>query len=225
MFVRVRLRASADPRAGRVPLLGIANHSSWWDGYLGLVVARHYGLPRFLMMEEAQLRRYPFFAWAGAFSVDRADPREVARGIAYAATLLAEQQSALVWVFPQAEIVPLDALPVVIHPGAAHILRRAVVGGPVGLLPVAWALVFRGEQHPEAFVRVGAVEVFDAAGARDVSSVVSRMQCLLTREMDALRDDLRTGNVGEYRTVLRGTRGANDRFDRLLRRDRLVHEP
>ncbi len=89
MFARVRLRETAgNPRAAGVPLLGLANHPSWWDGYLALLLARHYGLPRYLMMDEPQLRRYGFFRWAGCFSVDRTDPRESARSVAYAAHLL-----------------------------------------------------------------------------------------------------------------------------------------
>ncbi len=185
MFVRVRLRAQADPRAAGLPLLGIANHASWWDGYLALLVARRYGLPRYLMMEEAQLRRYPFFAWAGCFSVDRTDARDVARSIAYAADVLTHEPNTLVWIFPQAAILPADARPVVIQPGAAHIAWRAAQRGPLGIMPVAWHLVFRGEQHPEAFVRVGAVERLDAEWACDVSTVAERMGYLLTREMDA----------------------------------------
>ncbi len=227
MFARVRLReAAGDPRAASVPLLGVANHPSWWDGYLAMIVARQYGLPRYLMMDAPQLARYRFFAWAGCFSVDRADPREVARSVAFAAHLLATERQSLVWLFPQAEITPADARPLVMHGGAAHVLRRAsATGRDVGFLPVAWQYAFRGEQHPEAFIRLGAVEVLDATTARDTRSVTARIQSALTAQADALRDDIAADDLTAYRVVLHGKSGVNDAFDRLLGRSRLVDTP
>lgn len=225
MFARVRLYQVSDPCAAGVPLLGLANHPSWWDGYLAFAVARHYHRAQFMMMDEAQLRRYGFFRWAGAFSVDRADARESARSVAYAAHLLATERTPLVWLFPQAEITPADRRPITAHGGAAHVLRRATAGKAVGWMPVAWQYAFRGEQHPEAFVRVGAVEVVTAADTRDTHALTARIAAALTREADALRADLAADDVGAYRVVFRGASGINDRWDRVLRRRRLVPEP
>lgn len=209
--------------AAGLPLLGVANHPSWWDGYCALALARWYGRSRYLMMDEAQLRRYRFFAWAGCFSVDRHDPRESARSVAYAAHLLATERAPLVWLFPQAEITPPDARPIVVNPGAAHILRRATAArGTVGLLPTAWQPVFRGEQHPEVFIRVLPVQRFSPDAARDIARTTACVQASLTAAADRLASDLRSASFGEYRTMLRGTGGVNDRFDRLLRRSRLV---
>ncbi len=227
MFARVRLRqVGADPRAAGVPLLGVATHPSWWDGYLALAMSRHYRLSRYLMMDEAQLRRYGFFRWLGCFSVDRADARESARSVAYAAHLLATERQPLVWLFPQAEITPADRRPIEAHGGAAHVLRRATAGGKtVGWLPVAWRYEFRGEQHPEAFIRVGAVEIVAAAEVRDTRALTARISAALTREADALRDDLAADDVQAYGVILRGAGGINDRWDGVLRRRRLVAEP
>lgn len=227
MFVRVRLRiAGDDPRAAGIPLLAIANHPSWWDGYLALLVSRHFGLRRYLMMDAPQLRRYGFFAWAGCFGVDRGDPRDVARSLAYAARLLTADRNSLLWMFPQAMIVPAEARPVAVHGGAAHIVRRATAIEPdVGLVPVAWQLVFRGEQHPEVFIRTGAIAHFDRAASRDAASVSVCIRDALTETMDALQADIRSERLATYRVILRGQRSVNDRFDRMLRRDRLVPDP
>src|SRR5262249_12927293 len=104
MFVRLRVSdAGVLAHAAGVPLLAVANHPSWWDGYIALALSRHYGRARYLMVDEAQLRRYPFFAWAGCFSVDRNDPRETARSLSYAANLLATERAPLLWLFPQGE--------------------------------------------------------------------------------------------------------------------------
>ncbi len=227
MFGRVRLHeGGGNPRAAGVPILGLANHPSWWDGYLALLLARYYGLPRYLMMDESQLRRYGFFRWAGCFSVDRTDPRESARSVAYAARLLTRAEQPIVWLFPQAEITPADRRPIAAHGGAAHVLRRATADGTaVGWLPVAWQYAFRGEQHPEAFIRVGAVEVVTAAETREVRRLSARISAALTREADALRDDLAADDLATYRIILHGAGGVNDRWDRVRRRSRLVAEP
>jgi chlorobactene lauroyltransferase len=227
MFVRVRLSvAPGDPRAACIPLVAVANHPSWWDGYLALLLSRHFGMRRYLMMDAAQLRRYGFFAWAGCFGVAREDPRDVARTVAYASSLLTQDGNSLLWMFPQAEIAPSDRRPVVVHGGAAHVVRRAAESvASVGVMPVAWQLVFRGEQHPEVFIRTGAIISFDRARSRDAAAVSDHIQRGLTETMDALHDELVCENLTEYRVILRGQRGINDRFDGLLHRDRLVADP
>ncbi len=224
MFARVRVAGGDAIRdAAGLPLLGVANHPSWWDGYCALALARWYGRPRYLMMDEPQLRRYRFFAWAGCFSVDRHDPRESARSVAYAAHLLATERAPLVWLFPQAEIVPPSARPITVHPGAAHILRRAtVVRETVGVLPVAWEPVFRGEQHPEVFIRVLPVLTFDRRDGRDIEATTMLLQAMLTAAADRLRHDLQVETLGDYQVIVHGRGGVNDVFDRLLRRPRLV---
>lgn len=226
MFVRVRVRvcdAGDDPRATGLPLLVIANHPTWWDGYIALLLSRHFGARRYLMMDAAQLRRYRFFAWLGCFGVERSDARDVARSLAYAADLLRTHGPVWVWLFPQAEITPASARPLVLHGGAAHILRRATADGrTIGVLPVAWEYVFRGEQHPEVIVRIGEVRRFDTAEARDVACVTSCLSDVLTALMDDVARDVARDDFAAYRTIFRGRGGVNDTFDRLLGRERLV---
>jgi chlorobactene lauroyltransferase len=227
MFVRVRLReTSGNPRLAGLPLLLIANHPSWWDGYLALLLSRRYGMRRYLLMDAAQLKRYGFFAWAGCFGIERTDARDVARGITYAAALLRQAEPAWLWLFPQAEITPPRARPLSFHGGAAHIVRRATEGGrTVGVLPIAWELVFRGEQHPEIVMLVGDIIPFDEERARDLPSVRACLSDALTAIMDTVGSDIARDDLAAYRTILRGRVGINDRFDRLLRRDRLVADP
>lgn len=227
MFVRVRVHtAGDDPRAIALPLLVIANHPSWWDGYVALLLSRRFGMRRYLMMDAAQLRRYPFFAWAGCFGVERANARDVARSLAYAANLLQQKRPTWVWLFPQADITPASARPVMVHGGAAHIVRRATASGrTVGVLPVAWELVFRGEQHPEVAIRIGDPRRFCEAEARDVAHVTACLTDTLTATMDDLARDIAQDDFATYQTILRGRAGVNDRFDRMLGRNRLVADP
>jgi 1-acyl-sn-glycerol-3-phosphate acyltransferase len=227
MFVRMRVADDgAMGAAAGIPLLAVANHPSWWAGYIALALSRHYGRARYLMMDEPQLRRYRFFTWAGCFSVDRHDARETARSLAYAANILATERAPLLWLFPQGALLPSTVRPVVVQSGPAHILRRATaMRAQVGILPVAWDLVFRGEQHPEIFVRVRRPFILDRAAARDVAAISARIASELTAALDTLHDDLRDETLDAYRTILRGREGINDVLDRFLRRPRLMAEP
>src|SRR5207302_4316854 len=140
--------------------------------------------------------------------VDRADPHDVARAVAYAARLLSAGRAPLLWIFPQAEIVPPAARPVTMHGGATHILRRATNHVPVvGVLPVAWLPVFRGEHHPEVVIRTGPILRIDRADSADHADISARVQTALTCVMDALQADLTADDFANYRTILRGREG------------------
>ena len=93
-FDRVWIKLEGVPQQG--PLIVYMNHPSWWDGYMAFVLNRVVLRSRFqgfAMMEEAQLRRYRFFSWSGAFSVHRQDARSAMRSVAYIARLLAERRA------------------------------------------------------------------------------------------------------------------------------------
>jgi len=187
------------------------NHTSWWDGYMPFLLSDEvWRREAFIMMEEPQLRRYGFFRFCGAFSVDRHDPREGLRSVAYAAGLLREHPGRLVWIFPQGEIAPNDRRPLATFAGAAHIAKRAA---PVCCIPVALRYEFGGEQRPEALIRIGAWHMVEAGA--DAKALHAEMDARLERELDALRDDAIAGRSASYRTILRGRQSINVVWDRI----------
>ena len=133
--MRVRGLARIEAALERGPVLVVSNHTSWWDALVVLDVGvRALGARTFAMMDASNLRRLPFFALVGAFSVDRASPRDGARAVRYAAKLL-EQPRTLVWIFAQGREAPVTARPLGFHGGSAAIARiaeRATVF-PIGL--------------------------------------------------------------------------------------------
>ncbi len=216
MFQRVALYAAESRPLPDLPTLVYSNHPSWWDGYVAYLLSREiWRSEGYLMMEEAQLRRYGFFRYCGAFSVDRHDPREGMRAVQYAALLLRGSRR-VVWIFPQGEIVPSDRRPLVTFSGAAHIARRAA---PVRCLPAALRFEFGGEQRPEALIRLGEPHVVES-GANAKALRRDMDQRLLT-EMDALREDFLSGATTTYRTILQGRESINVVWDRV--RGRLIH--
>ena len=205
--------ALPDPQRG--PLIVYLNHPGWWDGYMCFLIARELLRQRFdgyIMMEEPQLRAYRFFAWCGAFSIDRHSPRAAARSVAYISRLLHERSDRALYIFPQGEIAPNDRRPLTIFPGVAHIVRRV---GAATLLPVALRYEFRGEQRPEAFMLVGPAHHSDSDDTRALGGELGQR---LTESADTLRDLVLAEQFAGFRTLVHGRPGVNRVFDRVFGR-------
>jgi 1-acyl-sn-glycerol-3-phosphate acyltransferase len=211
-FDRVWLRVEGPlPHPADGPLIIYFNHPSWWDGYMACIVNRVVLRDRFrpyLMMEEPELRRYQFFSWSGCFSVNRQDARAAARSVAYISRLLAERRDRALLIFPQGEITPNDRRPLAIFSGIAHVASRA---GGAALLPVALRYEFRGEQRPEAFIRLGPFHI--APAPVEARALTREAERRLAAATDALRDELNDGRLERYRVLLRGRAGVNRVFD------------
>lgn len=123
-----------------------ANHHSWWDGYLLYLLAHRRRRPFTVLMNEAQLGRFPFLRRHGAIGAHelRAAMRRLAAGH-------------LVAVFPEAALRP-SGPPAPLAPGAAYLAARA----GRQLVPVAVRVAVRGQQRPEAFLRFGSALAADA---------------------------------------------------------------
>lgn len=202
------------------PLLIYLNHPAWWDGHMCALIDRivlRSAFDSYIMMEEPQLERYRFFSWIGAFSVNRHSPREAARSVAYIAGLLGTNPRRLCYIFPQGEITPNDRRPLVVYPGIAHIARRV---GALTLWPGALRYELRGEQRPDAFIRLGPAH--RVSPPFDTNALSAEVAQRLTQAADALRDDLTSGQIDGYLQMVRGRQGVDRVFDRvmrLLRRD------
>lgn len=103
-FRRVNVVGSFEDKGK--PVLLIANHIGWWDGfwamYLKLIVVKR----RFyFMMQEDQLLRFRFFNYTGGFSVNRGS-REVVESLKYAASVL-KSSSNMLLMYPQGKLQSL----------------------------------------------------------------------------------------------------------------------
>ncbi len=86
-----------------LPLLFIANHVSWWDGFWVLYLNMNLFKRKFhFMMLEDQLKRYPFFIKSGGYSVKKGN-RSILESIQYTAEILRDPSNAVL-MFPQGKI-------------------------------------------------------------------------------------------------------------------------
>jgi chlorobactene lauroyltransferase len=222
-FDRVFFRMSKRPAQGAhaLPIIVCANHSSWWDGYIAALVERQTGIDTYLMMEEAQLKRYFFFSWAGCFSVDRSDGRSAMQSLKYAARLLKEQTGRMVWLFPQGEIAPNDRRPLVFYSGAAHLARMAT---PTLLYPLASRIEYLAEQRPDLFISLGEPIRIDGEDTRVpgfLKICTARLEELVTKELDRLRDDVIDSDYSSFTRLMDGRPSTNRIFDTFFLRKQL----
>lgn len=149
----------------RLPLLLLPNHSTWWDGFfVYLLNQKIFKRPAFLLMLEAQLRRYPFFKYLGAFAVAPASPASVRAAMRHAAQILKHQPPPLLCLFPQGELLPWSQRPLACKRGLEVILRA--YGAKANFLPLAMRAEFWGRRWPEAFILFGKNQIVEGGAGR-----------------------------------------------------------
>jgi chlorobactene lauroyltransferase len=213
----LRLRGRSTP----IPVIFCLTHSGWWDGYLTYVlnhkIFRH---DAYLMMEEANLKKFWFFTWVGVFGIDRDDARKALASIEYITGLLREEPGRALWMFPQGTMTHPDARPLKIYGGVANIARRL---GRCAIVPVAIRYDFLMEQAPDAFVRIGRPIMLDTETERVTSRELTTR---LTEGMAQTADDLRAdvmafnhepGRMRPYRRLLQGRGSINQLWDSFLK--------
>ena len=113
-----------------LPVLLVANHVSWWDGFLLREVHRRMrpDAPLHVVMTEGELRRFPIFRWMGA--VPLSDGRLAARGLLRDLEARAsDRRDAVFAYFPQGRIWPSHRRPLGFRPGVSWHRARVVREG------------------------------------------------------------------------------------------------
>ncbi len=137
------------------PVLAIANHSSWWDAVVAVVLShRRLGVDAYAMMDAQQLAHVRFFGFVGGFGVDRRHRRDGVEALRYAQSLL-DRPGRLVWVFPQGTIAPAHHA-LQFEGGAA----RIAMGVPnLRVVPIGLRYRFGTHERPTLQVACGAALV------------------------------------------------------------------
>lgn len=215
-FIQVRVHTEQLPAQSDDPLIIYLTHSSWWDAYM-LFLISEYLIPHphqnYIMMEAKQLRRYRFFRWCGAFSIDRQDPADTQRSLDYIANRLSERPGRVLWIFPQGRIVHPDLRPIVLYPGIARIIQQI---GQASLWPIALRYEFGGQQRAEAFIRAG--KPFRVSATTPEAQLLSESAAHLSALADTVREDAMHKRFDAYRVLLQGRLGIDQWFDMLRER-------
>ncbi len=178
------------------PTLFYANHSSFWDGFLAHQLFLALGFDGYCVMEEKNLRRYPFLARLGAFSVVRGEGASALASVRHAREIFA-RPCAAVMLFPEGELKPFGPL----RPLSRGIELFARAGAAM-LVPVAMRLLFLESEKPDALIELGAPHGFE-----EVSGCGKRLGVLVERLGGV------TGSEG-FDQMVEGKSGVDQQWDR-----------
>lgn len=186
------------------PTLLVMQHVAWWDPIVLFHLTRAWfprGAVHYAMMDESNLKKYPFFRWIGAFGVDRSSKSAGLASVRYTLARLREPRTRVV-VFPQGRQYPADVRPLRCEAGATWVAARA----GVRVVPIALRYDFLEDEYPEAFVSIGPAAHVESRRARDG---VDPIEAMLTAEADGLRDAILRGEFQGFTKLVKG-RGERD---------------
>ncbi|WP_263377938.1 lysophospholipid acyltransferase family protein [Granulicella paludicola] len=183
------------------PLIIYANHSSWWDpmvcillGELLLPSHNHYA-----PMDAAALAKYPILKRLGIFPVEMQSPRGAAQFLRTSEAVLAS--GGVLWITPQGRFAdPRAALE--FKPGLGALATR--VPG-LQLQPLAIEYVFWDERLPETLLRFGnPLQVADGA---TLEQATKQLEDSLAATMEDLKASAVARDPRAFATLLQGGRG------------------
>lgn len=209
-FTAVRIMGQAPARvpADR-PLIAYANHSSWYDPLLFLILSRAYFPDHvaFGPMDAEALKKYAFMQRIGIFGVEQGSARGAARFLQVSRGLLSRPGKA-VWMTPQGEFADVRKRPLKLQPGLAHIARDC---GAI-VQPIAFELTFWNEARPEILVSFG--DQIDTLGkGYAVAEWNLRLAQALTVAQDDLADAAMSRDPAAFTTFIDGSTGVNFIYD------------
>lgn len=168
-------------RTREEPILVVANHSSWWDGFLVRELHRRLrpGQPFLTVMLEDQLRRYPFLRRLGGVGLVPGSTASLRRLLDRLGRVREETPGTMVLLFPQGRLWPSHRRPLGFQPGIRAI-RRVLSGSWV--LPVGIHLAPGARPGQEAWISAGPpVHPGDAHGGNP-----GTVEARVTAELDAI---------------------------------------
>jgi len=193
-----------------IPTIIYANHSNWWDGLAAFHLSKLlWNIDAYIMMDIVQMKKYSFFKWIGAFSVNRNSPRESMESIEYSIDLLKNTNKVL-WIFPQGIMQPNDLRPVKFYNGISKIAEAI---GEFNLIPVTFRYEFLMEQLPEMFIRIG--EIKQVKCIDDTKHFTEELNNNLVCELDMLKEKVISLNTEDFTTILAGKKSRNKTIDKL----------
>ncbi|MBN1789643.1 MAG: lysophospholipid acyltransferase family protein [Bacteroidales bacterium] len=131
------------------PVLVIANHISWWDGFwtVYLILKVFHRKFHFMMLED-QLRKVSIFSLTGGFSIKKGS-RSVIESLKYTVELLSDNRN-LVLLFPQGKLTSLYDQSFHFEKGLEHIIKE--VNGNVQIFFQANLIDYFSHKKPSLFI-------------------------------------------------------------------------
>ncbi len=180
------------------PLIVYANHSSWWDPMVLVLLAQKLMPQRrhFAPMDATALERYRILKRIGIFGVDMQSVRGAARFLRTGLEILTS--GGVLWITPQGRFADARERPLLFKPGMAALAAR--VPGGCTVLPLAIEYVFWDERFPETLLHFGHPVPIEGKSTEEADALLH--QALLDT-METLKEKAMARNPAAF-TVLHG---------------------
>lgn len=216
-YVRRHFHALRLDRDGLVPglppgpLIVVANHPSWWDPLIGLILSEELPADRvhYAPIDHKGLAQYPFLERLGYYGVEPGTPRGGLRFLRQSMEILARPES-VIWITAQGQFVDPRDRPVRLRPGLGHLAYRQPEGS---IVPLALEYPFWNDRCPEVLVRFGSPIDIQATPGRSPEDWTARLESALQETQDALAEHARGRDPERFRTLLGGAAGVGGVYD------------
>jgi 1-acyl-sn-glycerol-3-phosphate acyltransferase len=191
------------PQLGQAsgPLVVYANHSSWWDPMVSVLLAEELqpNAKHYAPMDAAALAKYPILRKLGIFPIDMATARGAAQFLRTSQAILAS--GGVLWITPQGRFAdPRD--PLVFKPGLGALAAR---NPGLRFLPLAIEYTFWDERLPETLLRFG--EPVALAAGVSSGDATAQLIAALAATMAELKESALARNPHAFTPLLTGGRG------------------
>ncbi len=197
------------------PLIVYANHGSWWDPMVSVLLAQTLMPDRnhYAPMDAEPLKRYPVLSKIGIFPVEPATARGAVQFLRTSEAIL--RSGGVVWITPQGRFADARERPLAFKAGLAALGLRVP---EAKLLPLAIEYTFWNERAPETLLSV-------APGVKLDSTTTEGATAELEAALEAAMAELQAAAVARdplpFEVLLQGARGTGG-FYALGRRLRAI---
>jgi 1-acyl-sn-glycerol-3-phosphate acyltransferase len=199
-FRAIRISGTIPNLTGQ--LIIYANHSSWWDPMVSVMLAWKL-LPtrkHFAPMDASALQRYGILKHIGIFPVEMNSARGAAQFLRTSLTVLAE--GGVLWITPQGRFADNRERPLQFKPGLAALAARVPSG--CTLLPLAIEYPFWDERLPEALLQFGTPIHISGGTAEEIEP---RLKQALLETMETLQEKAIARNPAAFEILQQGSAG------------------
>ena len=187
------------------PLIVYANHGSWWDPMVCILLGERMGGRRhYAPMDAAALERYGILKRVGIFGVEMNSPRGAVPFVRTGEAVV--RGGGVLWVTPQGRFADTRERPLEFKAGLAAVaVRVAEAEGECGVLPLAIEYPFWDERLPEVLLQFG--ERVRVVRGEDAEAVQARLVGALEAAMEELKAKAMARDAEAFEELVRGTRG------------------
>ena len=193
------------------PLIIVANHPSWWDPLVGLVLSQflHPRRIHYCPMDVNGLRQYPFLERLGFFPLEVGTAQGSLDFLRRSKAILSCPESVL-WITAQGKFVDPRDRPVTLKQGIGHLAYRL---SAATVVPLALEYPFWNDRCPEALVRFGQRISITGSRSETPRAWTDRMQQALEQTLEDLAVEGRQRDAAAFITVLGGSSGVGVIYD------------